>query len=122
MVWMSSLLPDNAPPPPAAPATMDAPPAGPQAQPAFLLDVRSFAEFMSGHLPGAHCLPLPQLEARMRELCPDLAREIVVYCSSGARAELALATLRRLGYDRARYGGAARELAHSLHVTLIPGM
>ena len=43
-----------------------------------LIDVRPALEYRAGHLPGAHSIPLAELEARFRELPRD--REIVAYC------------------------------------------
>ena len=45
---------------------------------AVLIDVRPEAEYRTAHLPGARSLPLPELEARLRELPRD--KDIVTYC------------------------------------------
>ena len=45
---------------------------------AVLIDVRPEAEYRTAHLPGARSLPLPELEARLRELPRD--KDIVAYC------------------------------------------
>ena len=45
---------------------------------AVLIDVRPDAEYRTAHLPGARSLPLPELEARLRELPRN--KEIVAYC------------------------------------------
>jgi len=124
MNWNTGLLPIE--------AQMDLPPDGPadslepapEALPAhaLLIDVRSYAEFMQGHLPGAHCLPLPKLDAMIHELAPDPQTPLIVYCAGGARAELALGQLQRLGYRQAHYGGAAMALARQLGLKLSAGM
>ena len=44
----------------------------------LLIDVRPEVEFESGHIPGAHSLPLDELEAHVDELPQDM--EIVAYC------------------------------------------
>lgn len=43
-----------------------------------LLDVRPLEEYRAGHLPGALCIPLPELPERIAELPRD--KEVVVYC------------------------------------------
>lgn len=71
---------------------------------ALLLDVRSPAEFAGGHLPGALCIPVDQLGARVGEvsdaLGADLERPMVVYCRSGGRAGMAKQLLAQCGFAR----------------------
>jgi rhodanese-related sulfurtransferase len=43
-----------------------------------VLDVRPVEEYRAGHIPGALCIPLGELEGRLRELPKQ--REIVAYC------------------------------------------
>ena len=81
---------------------------------ALLIDVRSYAEFMAGHLPDAHCLPLPQMSHLVAQMAPDHEAPIVLYCSSGGRAEQALGLLQRMGYKNVRNGGAALALGKKL--------
>ncbi len=54
--------------------------------PDLLVDVRSGAEFASGHIPGAVNIPMDQIEARLDDL--DLHRPIVLICQSGKRARM----------------------------------
>jgi rhodanese-related sulfurtransferase len=58
-----------------------------------LVDVRSRAEWLQGHLPGAISLPLLDLDARRRILDPS--RQSLVYCHEGFRATTAVSILRR---------------------------
>lgn len=60
-----------------------------------LVDVRSAAEFRSGHLPGAYNIPLEELEGRIGDL--DRSRPLLLVCQSGQRAELAARRLAQLG-------------------------
>jgi rhodanese-related sulfurtransferase len=66
----------------------------------LILDVRSAAEFDAGHIPGAVNIPHDAIASRMSELGPAGARDVVVYCRSGRRAALALATLKEAGFSR----------------------
>jgi len=64
---------------------------------AFLLDVRGFDEFASGHADGATCIPLPDLERRAGDIPTD--RPVLVMCQSGGRSAIAAERLRALGMD-----------------------
>jgi len=64
-----------------------------------VIDVRPREEYALGHVPGALCLPLDELETRLAELNP--AQRIVAYCR-GPWCVLsfeAVARLRALGFD-----------------------
>jgi rhodanese-related sulfurtransferase len=65
---------------------------------AVLLDVRTAAEFASGHVEGAKNIPVHELEARMAELGPA-STPVVVYCRSGARSARAAAMLKARGFS-----------------------
>jgi rhodanese-related sulfurtransferase len=45
-----------------------------------IVDVLPEASYVEAHIPGALSLPLEQLASRARELLPDFAAEIAVYC------------------------------------------
>ena len=51
--------------------------------PGTLLDVRSVAEFDSGHVPGALNIPVDELPQRLGELESGRAEEVIVYCAGG---------------------------------------
>lgn len=53
--------------------------------PVGALDVRSAAEFATGHIPGAINIPMEQVESRMQDLP---AGPLVLICESGKRAEI----------------------------------
>lgn len=78
---------------PAQVATMRAAVAGG----APLVDVRTRAEFSSGHLGGAINVPLSDLGAGARKL-GDTAGPVVVYCRSGARSRAAARQLQQAGF------------------------
>ncbi|MCA9493882.1 MAG: rhodanese-like domain-containing protein [Myxococcales bacterium] len=62
---------------------------------AVVVDVRSAAEFASGHVAGALNIPVDQIAARMGELPAD--KTVIVYCRSGARSAAAARTLTSAG-------------------------
>jgi hypothetical protein len=45
-----------------------------------IVDVLPEASYVEAHIPGALSLPLEELASRARELLPDFAAEIAVYC------------------------------------------
>ncbi len=49
-----------------------------------LLDVRQPSEYENGHIPGAHFIPLSELQGRLGEL--DKEKKTIVYCRSGNRS------------------------------------
>jgi len=46
-----------------------------------IVDVLPEASYVEAHIPGALSLPLEQIPTRARELLPDPAAEIAVYCA-----------------------------------------
>lgn len=79
---------------------------------ALLIDVRSSAEFNSGHLPDAINLPLDEIEAKLPRRVKDKNQAILLHCQSGMRSGIAKKKLNSLGYANAfnlgSYGRAAR--------------
>lgn len=65
-----------------------------------ILDVRTPEEFAAGHVPGAKNIPHDQLGNRLAELAGAKNKDIVVYCRSGRRSELAVNTLSAQGFER----------------------
>ena len=74
-------------------------------QGAMTLDVRTPAEYQSGHYTGAKNIPLQELEGRLAEL-GDKNRAIVIYCASGMRSAKAAHILTGAGFaDVTNAGG-----------------
>jgi metal-sulfur cluster biosynthetic enzyme/rhodanese-related sulfurtransferase len=65
----------------------------------FVLDVRTPAEFASGHIPRAHLVPLDELEDRLNEL-PSRDTPLLVTCAAGGRSASACAILADHGFTR----------------------
>ncbi|HEY6908872.1 MAG TPA: rhodanese-like domain-containing protein [Myxococcales bacterium] len=62
-----------------------------------VVDVRTPDEFATGHVPGALNIPYDQMAQRHAELGPP-STPVLVYCQSGRRSGLAIATLREKGF------------------------
>ncbi len=71
--------------------------------PVEIIDVREPDEFAALHIPNARSLPLGVLWARASTIPRD--RPVVVYCTSGLRAEIAAHELFKLGITNVRYLG-----------------
>lgn len=65
-----------------------------------LLDVRSEAEWRSGHIPGARHVHAPFVDEVVDEL--DRDRPIATYCGTGYRAGIAASVLERHGFAEVR--------------------
>ena len=72
---------------------------------ALLLDVRTAAEYASGHLPGAVNVPLSELNSKLETLSSK-ERVVVVYCLSGTRSGMAARVLRNAGFSQVSNLGA----------------
>lgn len=71
-------------------------------KPPFLLDVREPSEVEAdGYIEGAVNIPVRELLANLDKL-PAKDQPIVVYCASGHRGGMTLATLKLLGYTNVR--------------------
>lgn len=71
-----------------------------------ILDVRTYEEFQTGHIPGAICLPLDDVESKAKVFIPDQDVLYLVYCRSGRRSKEASQILVELGYTKVReFGG-----------------
>lgn len=65
---------------------------------ALLIDVRSEAEFLDGHLEGALHIPYQNTDDLIQAIGSDKDRAVVMYCASGRRVGLAIDALERHGY------------------------
>lgn len=73
----------------------------------LILDVRTPAEYYSGHIAGARLIPLQQLDARISEIQNHKEKPVLLYCRSGNRSTVAAEILMRKGFrhlHNLRYG------------------
>ena len=72
----------------------------------IILDVRTIAEYESGHIPGAICVPNETIGASEIPELPNKDQLILVYCRSGNRSKQAASKLVKLGYTNiVEFGG-----------------
>lgn len=77
---------------------------------AMYLDVRYPDELMKGYVPNAKNIPINELVARSGELPKD--KDILIYCRSGRRSEVATNLLMKNGFERV-YNVAGGFMAYS---------
>ncbi len=82
--------------------------------PQFIIDVRTAAEFDTGHIEGAVNIPHGEIGARIAEVTENKEQPIVLYCRSGARSEMALAALKELGYTQVENAGGYQSFKEKL--------
>ena len=70
-----------------------------------MIDVRDAAEYAAGHATGARNVPLDQLEQKLPGAVKNKSVPLLLMCASGARAQRALATAKKLGYEQAQVVG-----------------
>ena len=73
---------------------------------ALVIDVRSLAEFNSGHLAPAINIPLDEIETALPKRVKDKNQVLLLHCASGMRSGAAQAKLKSLGYNNAFNLGA----------------
>lgn len=78
---------------------------------ATLLDVRSADEHRQDALPDATHIPLPLLPVLAHERL-DSRQPVLVYCRSGARAQMAMQLLNNLGFSNVTNIGGTIHYAH----------
>lgn len=77
-----------------------------------IIDVREPFEYASGHVEGALNIPPAQLMAGAPELKDvDKDAELIVYCLTGSRSNVAIQMLKRMGFTNLTNG------INSAHVT-----
>ena len=69
---------------------------------AVVVDVCEPQEFAAGHVGGARNVPLAQFEQRLPEAVKNKTVPLILVCASGARANRALASAKKLGYEKAQ--------------------
>lgn len=69
-------------------------------QRAVVIDVREPDEFAAGHVTGAKNVPLNQLEDKLAGTVKNKSLPLLLICATGARANRAVATAKKLGYEQ----------------------
>jgi hydroxyacylglutathione hydrolase len=87
-----------------------------------LIDVREPSEWITGHIPGSHHVPLHRLRDVQSIVLPQHGRTTAVACAAGMRAAFAASLLRRAGHtDVVRVSGGGVGDLGALGLELAPG-
>lgn len=78
-------------------------------QGATVIDVRTPAEFMMGHVAGSKNIPLNEVPSRIEEF-KSMPKPIVLCCASGNRSGQATHLLNMNGIEEAYNGGGWTEV------------
>lgn len=78
---------------------------------ATVVDVREFAEYAAGHIPGASPVPMSQIASRLGELVKE--HPVYVVCASGNRSAAMTDLLVAAGYDAYSVAGGTTAWARS---------
>lgn len=71
-----------------------------------VVDVRNPSEYEAGHIEGAICIPNSGIMTEDIPQLPEKDQEILVYCQSGARSNMAAKKLALMGYTNVKnFGG-----------------
>lgn len=70
---------------------------------AMIVDVRTPEEFHAGRLKNSTNIPLATFETAIHEIEKD--KELLLYCRSGARSQMAANYLNSLGFNAKNIGG-----------------
>ncbi len=72
---------------------------------AVVIDVCEVEEFAEAHVGGAKNIPLSELEQKLPETVKNKSLPLILVCATGARANRALGTVKKLGYEQAQVLG-----------------
>lgn len=75
---------------------------------AFLVDVRTAAEFADGHVVGSTNIPLDQVAQHVAKF--ENKKHIIVFCKSGNRSGQAKVILEQNGFTNVTNGGTWQEV------------
>jgi len=66
----------------------------------LILDVRTPADFNSGHIKGAKNMPLSDFTTSIDKLANDKKKPVLVYCASGNTVTKAIKVLQKAGFEQ----------------------
>jgi rhodanese-related sulfurtransferase len=69
----------------------------------LIVDVRTPAEYQTGHIPGAILMPLETLASSPSTLKRLKNKSVVVYCRTGRRAGIAINWLKQQGLSQVKH-------------------
>lgn len=88
---------------------------------AAVIDVRTPAEFTSGHLEGALNFDIQGMTFMEEIATLDPNATYLVYCRSGSRAEAAVDTMKSIGIDNVTNLGSVNDALSATDLALVTG-
>lgn len=85
----------------------------------LIIDVRTQAEWNTGHLAEAVLIPHTEVANQIIEYTTDPQQTIYVYCRSGNRAGYAVTILQELGYENVYNLGSVAQAAETLNAQVV---
>jgi phage shock protein E len=85
----------------------------------LIIDVRTEAEWNSGHIEGAVLIPYELIGDRIGTVARDKSGKIYLYCRTGRRSQIAKETLEKLGYKDVVNLGAIEDAAKAMKLKII---
>lgn len=79
----------------------------------LIIDVRTPDEYHNGHVPEALNIPYDEIVGRIATVAPNRHSQIILYCRSGRRADVAEQALRRLGYSQIENKGGLEDMKNA---------
>ena len=83
---------------------------GDERQSPIWIDVRTPAEYETGHLPGALNINFDVMASKISDITSNKDSEIYLYCKSGRRSGFAKQTLEKLGYKNVTNAGGLKRV------------
>lgn len=84
-----------------------------------LIDVRTEAEWNTGHISGAVLIPHDRIIQDIIKTAPDRKTKIYLYCRSGRRSGLAFDELKKAGYEDIINLGTVEQAAGRLNRQIV---
>ena len=76
---------------------------------ALVVDVRTVAEFRSGHFTGAMNVPVEKI-AKSANRLGDKVTPKIIYCATGSRARQAVRIMKSMGFSSVYIGGTLAQM------------
>ena len=84
-----------------------------------IIDVRTQAEWNSGHLEDAILIPLDVITKEITDKVKDKNTPIALYCRSGRRSGIATQQIRQMGYTNVENYGSFNQASQTLNKKLV---
>lgn len=67
---------------------------------ALIVDIRTAAEYKSGHIKGAKNTPLNEFASALENYADCKNKDVLIYCNSGTTASRAIKLLKKAGFEK----------------------